>query len=88
MPVLFANDFKDTTSTFAGISANYDFDANALTNSFIAKFYRNEFIDNETKSDILGKTHNTNLIGAEANFGIFAGVKFDSLVKKHKVWFL
>ena len=87
LPVIFANEYPDSASAKFGITGNYGFDANALNNTFIRKFYTGDYIDAQTKSDILGKTKNNNRIGADANFGIFTAVKFDSLVNHHTLWF-
>jgi len=80
----------DTTIRWAGgVFANYDVGSNAITNSFINKFYSGQFIDSTQKSRVRNKLNNNNRLGGDVNGGIFYLQKLDSSAHHKNVsWFV
>ncbi len=79
---IFADEFPDSAKTRIGITAEYSLNSSAFTNQFISKFYKGSYIDTDQKNDILKRIRNTNQMGADLNFGIYAAFRLDSLFHK------
>jgi hypothetical protein len=78
----FADEFPDSARTRIGVSFDYSFGSNNLTNEFISKFYNGGYIDNTLKDEVLSRSKNKNRIGADMNTGIYGAFKFDSIFHK------
>ncbi|MGQ0829189.1 MAG: hypothetical protein ACT4ON_12445 [Bacteroidota bacterium] len=81
---IFADEFPDSAKLRIGIVTEYGLNSNAFTNQFVTQFYKGGYIDTDLKNEVLGRTKNTNRIGADFNSGIYVAIKPDSLFhKKH-----
>lgn len=79
---LFNEELSDLPTTRMGITSDYFVNASSLTTTFINKFYTGGYIDATLKDQVRNKTKNSNRLGAELNYGIFAAFKMDSLFHK------
>ncbi len=82
---IFSDEFPDSTKLRIGLVADYGVNATALTAQFVNKFYKGGFIDVDLKDQVLKRTKNMNNIGADLNYGIYVGIKLDSLFHKKNV---
>ncbi len=82
---IFSDEFPDSTKTRVGITGDFDMNASALTSEFLSKFYKGGFIDDDLKNRVLDRTRNMNTIGANLNYGVYVGIKLDSLFHKQNV---
>lgn len=82
---IFADEFPDSAKVRTGISADYSLNSSAFTNYFISKFYKGGYIDTDLKNLVLGRMRNTNRVGADLNYGIYAAFKLDSIFHKKNV---
>ncbi len=80
---LFTEELSDVSKARIGITSDYFVNANSLTSNFINKFYTGGYIDVTLKNQVLARTKNSNRIGAELNYGVFAAFKMDSLFHKN-----
>jgi hypothetical protein len=79
---LFSEELSDVPTTRMGITTDYFANASSLTANFINKFYTGGYIDVALKDQVRNKTKNSNRLGAELNYGLFAAFKLDSLFHK------
>lgn len=82
---IFSDEFPDSTKTRVGLIADYGINATALTSQFVNKFYKGGFIDDDLKNQVLKRTKNLNNIGADLNYGIYVGIKLDSIFHKKNI---
>ncbi len=82
---IFSDEFPDSTKTRIGLVADYGINATALTSQFINKFYKGGFIDADLKDKVLKRTKKMNTIGADLNYGIYVGIKLDSIFHKKNI---
>jgi len=82
---IFSDEFPDSTKTRVGLTADYGLNATALTSQFVSKFYKGGFIDKGLKDQVLNRTKNMNTIGADLNYGVYVGIKLDSIFHKKNV---
>lgn len=82
---IFADEFPDSSKTRIGLVAEYGLNATALTSQFISKFYKGGFIDAGLKDQVLSRTKNMNNIGADVNYGVYVGIKMDSIFHKKNI---
>lgn len=82
---IFSDEFPDSTKTRIGLIADYGINATAITSRFVNKFYKGRFIDADLKDQVLKRTKNMNNIGADLNYGIYVGIKLDSIFHKKNV---
>jgi hypothetical protein len=80
---VFSDELTDVQKARIGVTADYFINASSFTNQFIGKFYKGGFIDVSLKDQISKRTKNSNRIGAELNYGIFAAFRLDSLFKSN-----
>lgn len=85
IPVIYSDDFKDSSRVKIGGAGEFLINANALTSSFISKFYNGGYIDAELKKSVLDKTKLRNRIGGDLNYGIYAAFQPDSFLHKKNV---
>jgi hypothetical protein len=79
---LFTEELCDLPNVRMGITSDYFVNASSLTANFINKFYAGGHIDVPLKDQVRNRTKNSNRLGAEVNYGIFAAFKPDSLFRK------
>jgi hypothetical protein len=79
---LFSEELTELSKTRMGITSDYFVNASSLTANFINKFYKGEYIDATLKDQVQRLTKNSNRLGAELNYGIFAAFKLDSASHK------
>lgn len=82
---IFSDEFPDSTKVRVGLTADYGINASALTAQFVSKFYKGGFIDVDLKDQVLSRTKNMNTIGGDLNYGVYVGIKLDSLCHKQNV---
>lgn len=82
---IFSDEFPDSTRTRIGIIGDAGINSTALTAEFVSKFYKGRFIDKELKDRVLGRIKNQNTIGADLNYGVYVGLKLDSIFHKKNV---
>jgi hypothetical protein len=83
MATLFSEELSGLSNTRVGTTSDYFVNASSLTTTFINKFYTGGYIDAALKDRVRNKTKNSNQLGAELNYGIFAAFKPDSLFHKN-----
>lgn len=76
---LFENNLADIQKARAGLTADYFVNASSFTSHFLNKFYRGGFIDSSLKDQVSSRTKNSNRVGAELNYGLFASFRMDSV---------
>ncbi len=77
---IFSDEFSDSSKTHFGITGDYDFNSNALTNSLLAKFYLGGYIDTDLKNSVLNRLKNENRLGGNIDYGAYASVKMKSFL--------
>ena len=82
---IFADEFPDSASTRIGICAEGGINSTAFTAQFLSKFYKGGYIDKEQKDQVLDRVRNQNIIGADLNYGVYVGLKLDSLFHKKNI---
>ncbi len=82
---IFSDEFPDSTKVRVGIVGDYGINSTSFTAAFISKFYKGGFIDAKTKDDVLKRTKNMNTVGADLNYGVYLGIKLDSIFHKKNV---
>ncbi len=85
--LIFDEEFMDSSKTRIGIGGDYDLNSNAFTNTFVSKFYKGGYIDNDLKNSVLKRIKNENRIGGNFNYGIYAAIKLDSFNPKKEISF-
>lgn len=82
---IFSDEFPDSTKTRVGLIADFGINSTSLTSQFVSKFYKGGFIDKDLKDQVLNRTKNSNIIGADLNYGVYVGIKLDSLMHKKNI---
>lgn len=82
---IFSDEFPDSTKTRVGLVADYGINATALTSQFVSKFYKGGYIDVDLKDQVLKRTRNMNNIGGDLNYGVYVGIKLDSIFHKKNI---
>ena len=82
---IFSDEFPDSARTRIGLVGEYGINSNAFTTAFVSKFYKGGYIDAELKNDVLKRTENMNTIGADLNYGVYVGIKLDSIFHKKNI---
>jgi Family of unknown function (DUF5723) len=82
---IFADEFPDSAKTRIGITGDFSFNSNALTAAFTSKFYKGGYIDTDLKNSVLSKAKNQNRIGEDLSYGVYIGLKLDSIFHKKNV---
>lgn len=82
---IFSDEFPDSTKVRVGLVGDFGINSTSLTSEFVSKFYKGGFIDSDLKDKVLDRTRNTNIIGADLNYGVYVGIKLDSLFHKENV---
>lgn len=82
---IFSDEFPDSARTRIGLVGDYGINSNAFTTAFVSKFYKGGYIDAELKNDVLKRTENMNTIGADLNYGVYVGIKLDSIFHKKNI---
>ena len=76
---IFADDFVDSSKISIGIIGGYNLNSNALTNSFMTKFYTGGYINSDLKNSVLSRMQNLNRVGGNYYSGVYGAFKLDSL---------
>ncbi|MCX6295686.1 MAG: DUF5723 family protein [Bacteroidetes bacterium] len=82
---IFSDEFPDSSKTRVGLIGDFGINSTALTSQFISKFYNGGFINTELKNQVLSRVKNMNTVGVDLNYGIYLGLKLDSLFHKKNV---
>lgn len=82
---VFSDEFPDSSKTRIGLAGDFGVNSTSLTAEFISKFYRGGYINVGLKDQVLSRTKNMNSIGADLNYGVYVGLKLDSLFHKENV---
>lgn len=76
---LFTDELTGMEKSRVGITGDYFVNGSSLTSQFIRQFYQGKFLDASLKDQVSARTKNSNQLGAELNYGIFATFRLDSL---------
>ncbi len=82
---IFSDEFPETARTRIGLVGEYGINSNAFTTQFVSKFYKGGYIDAALKNDVLKRTEKMNTIGADLNYGVYVGIKLDSIFHKKNI---
>ena len=82
---IFSDEFPDSTKVRVGLVGDFGINSTSLTSQFVSKFYKGGYIDADLKNSVLDRTRNMNTIGADLSYGVYVGIKLDSLFHKENV---
>lgn len=80
----FADEFAKDPKTRIGFTSDYFINSSSFTTQFLNKFYQGGYIDVALKDRVSARTKNSNRVGAELNYGIYAAFRLDSLSRRNR----
>ncbi|MFI5149641.1 MAG: DUF5723 family protein [Bacteroidia bacterium] len=85
----FTRSSDSTVKQETGVFADYYVGSNAITNSFVNRFFMGGFIDDKLKKQVEGRLQKMNYLGGDINEGLWYSHRIDSGMSKGKFsWFI